>query len=65
MPAWRGALSPVYAATMDVPGNSYTGPHGRSELYGWPAPARRSRRAEDPELARALWQRSEELVALP
>jgi len=63
MPTWRGALCTVYAATMDVPGNSYIGPHGRTELWGWPGPARRSRRAEDPVLARALWERSCELVA--
>lgn len=64
MPTWRGALNTVYAATMDVPGGSYTGPHGRTELYGWPAPAKRSRSAEDADLARALWDRSAELVGL-
>lgn len=64
MPAWRGALCTVYAATMDVPGGSYIGPHGRTELWGWPAPARRSRSAQDPDLARALWERSEQLVRL-
>lgn len=61
MPAWRGALPTVYAATMDVPGNSYLGPHGRFELHGWPAPAHRSPDAEDGELARDLWRVSEEL----
>ncbi|WP_408899425.1 oxidoreductase [Nocardioides sp. R1-1] len=58
MPAWRGALCTVYAATMDVEGGAYVGPHGRTELWGWPAPARMSRRAEDEVLARALWERS-------
>ncbi|GAA3683445.1 oxidoreductase [Nocardioides ginsengisoli] len=58
MPAWRGALCTVYAATMDVPGGTYIGPHGRTELWGWPAPARMSRKADDEVLARALWDRS-------
>lgn len=63
MPAWRGALCSVYAATMDLPGGTYIGPHGRTELWGWPAPARTSRRVDDEQLARALWERSEELVS--
>jgi NAD(P)-dependent dehydrogenase (short-subunit alcohol dehydrogenase family) len=62
MPAWRGALCTVYAATMDVPGGTYIGPHGRTELWGWPAPARMSRKADDEVLARALWDRSVELT---
>lgn len=62
MPAWRGALCTVYAATMDVEGGAYIGPHGRTELWGWPAPARMSRRAQDEVLARALWERSVELT---
>lgn len=61
MPAWRGALCTVYAATMDVPGDTYIGPHGRLELHGWPAPARRSKAASDPVLARRLWEVSEKL----
>ncbi|WP_278255783.1 hypothetical protein [Nocardioides convexus] len=34
MPAWRGALCTVYAATTDVPGGTYVGPHGRTEPVG-------------------------------
>ena len=64
MPPWRGALNPVYAATMDVPGGSYIGPHGRTELWGWPAPARMSPVVEDEALARRLWQRSVELTGV-
>lgn len=63
MPAWRGALCTVYAATMDVPGGTYVGPHGRTELWGWPAPARMSPKVEDEKLARALWETSEDLVS--
>ncbi len=67
MPAWRGALCTVYAATMDIPGDTYIGPHGRLELHGWPSAARRSKAAEDPVLARRLWEESEKLsgVAFP
>lgn len=61
MPAWRGALCTVYAATMDVPSGTYIGPHGVTELWGWPAPARMSRKADDAALAQALWERSVEL----
>lgn len=61
MPAWRGALTTVYAATMDVPGNSYIGPHGLREMQGWPVSVGRSRQASDPDLAKALWAKSEEL----
>lgn len=64
MPAWRGALCSVYAATMEIDGGTYIGPHGRSELWGWPATARRSPKAEDEVLARALWQRSVELTGV-
>ncbi len=61
MPGWRGALTTVYAATMDVPGNTYIGPDGPREMTGWPVSVGRSRAASDPALARALWDRSEEL----
>ncbi|HET9422194.1 MAG TPA: oxidoreductase [Nocardioides sp.] len=61
MPGWRGALTTVYAATMDLPGNSYIGPHGLREMAGWPVSVGRSRAASDPDLAKALWARSEEL----
>ncbi len=61
MPGWRGALTTVYAATMDLPGNTYIGPHGLREMAGWPVSVGRSRAASDPDLAKALWARSEEL----
>jgi NAD(P)-dependent dehydrogenase (short-subunit alcohol dehydrogenase family) len=62
MPAWQGALTAVYAATMDLPGNSYVGPHGPGEMLGWPTLVGRSPAASDPELAKALWSRSEALT---
>jgi NAD(P)-dependent dehydrogenase (short-subunit alcohol dehydrogenase family) len=61
MPTWRGALITVHAATTDVPGGSYIGPHGRLEMHGWPTTVGRSRAARDPDLARRLWEASEKL----
>lgn len=58
MPAWRGALPTLYAATMDVPGNSYVGPDGLKEFFGWPTLVGRSPHASDPHLARACWDAS-------
>jgi NAD(P)-dependent dehydrogenase (short-subunit alcohol dehydrogenase family) len=67
MPPWQGALPTLYAATMDVPGNTYLGPHRLREMVGWPTPVGRSERALDPDLAKALWAESERLsgVAFP
>lgn len=64
MPTWKGALTTLYAATMDVPGNTFIGPGGRLEMRGWPTGVGRSQAACDPELARGLWQRSEELTGV-
>jgi NAD(P)-dependent dehydrogenase (short-subunit alcohol dehydrogenase family) len=61
MKPWQGALPVLYAATMDVPGNTYVGPHRWRELNGWPTGVGRSQRALDPELAAALWAESERL----
>jgi NAD(P)-dependent dehydrogenase (short-subunit alcohol dehydrogenase family) len=58
MPAWRGALPTLYAATMDVPGNSYVGPAGFKEFFGWPTLVGRSAAASDPALAAACWDAS-------
>ena len=60
----QGAMSTLYAATMDVPGNTYLGPHRLREMNGWPVGVGRSRGAIDPELARACWAASEELSAV-
>jgi len=57
----QGALPTLYAATMDVPGNTYLGPHRLREMRGWPVGVGRSQRAIDPDLAKAAWARSEEL----
>ncbi|MGA8846296.1 MAG: oxidoreductase [Nocardioides sp.] len=57
----RGALPTLWAATLDVPGNTYLGPDRLREMRGLPVAVGRSRTAMDPDLARALWSRSEEL----
>lgn len=64
MPVRKGALTTLYAATMDVPGNTFIGPDGFMEMRGWPTEVGRSPRAQDAELARRLWERSEELTGV-
>jgi hypothetical protein len=47
---------------MDLPGNSYVGPHGPGEMLGWPTLVGRSAEASDPEIGKLLWTRSEALT---
>jgi NAD(P)-dependent dehydrogenase (short-subunit alcohol dehydrogenase family) len=65
--AEMGALPTLYAATQDVPGNSYLGPDGFQEQRGHPTLIGRSGAARDTETAEKLWTLSEELtgVAFP
>jgi NAD(P)-dependent dehydrogenase (short-subunit alcohol dehydrogenase family) len=60
--AAAGALPTLYAATQDLPGNTYAGP--RNGLRGAPAPCSRSKAADDEETARRLWQVSETLTGV-
>ena len=64
MPPAKGALTTLYAATMDLPGNSYIGPGGFRELLGWPTGVGRSSEALDPDLARRLWEASEQMTGV-
>lgn len=62
-PAERGVLPELYAATVDLPGGSYVGPDGPGELTGFPTLVGSSRAARDRDVAAALWDRCQELVA--
>ncbi|HEY6887720.1 MAG TPA: oxidoreductase [Solirubrobacter sp.] len=57
-----GAEPTLFAATADVPGNSYAGPDGRFEMRGHPTLVSRSAAATDEETARKLWNLSENLT---
>ena len=59
-----GALPTLYAATQDIPGDSYVGPDGFQEQRGHPTRVGRSDAASDTETARRLWERSEELTGV-
>jgi NAD(P)-dependent dehydrogenase (short-subunit alcohol dehydrogenase family) len=59
-----GALPTLYAAVGDIPGNSFAGPSG---FLGWRGGARlvkRSAAAKDMDVARRLWEASEQLTAV-
>jgi NAD(P)-dependent dehydrogenase (short-subunit alcohol dehydrogenase family) len=58
----EGALPTLFAAFADVPGNSFAGPGGFREVRGAPRLVGRSKRAWDGDVARRLWQASEELT---
>jgi NAD(P)-dependent dehydrogenase (short-subunit alcohol dehydrogenase family) len=55
-----GARQTLYAASQDLPGNTFVGP--RFGYVGRTQPVGRSRRAQDPATATALWKLSEQLT---
>jgi NAD(P)-dependent dehydrogenase (short-subunit alcohol dehydrogenase family) len=57
-----GALPTLYAAVADVPGDSFAGPSGFMEQRGAPKLVGRSAAARDADVARRLWDVSEELT---
>ena len=59
-----GALSTLYAATQDLPGDSYVGPDGLWGMRGHPTLVSRSDAARDPQAARRLWEESERLTGV-
>ena len=59
-----GALPTLYAATADVPGNSFAGPGGFMEQRGAPKLVGRSGAAKDMDVARRLWDVSEQLTGV-
>jgi NAD(P)-dependent dehydrogenase (short-subunit alcohol dehydrogenase family) len=62
--AAQGAWPTLYATVADIPGNSFAGPGGFQEQRGHPKLVGRSARAKDANMARALWERSEELTGV-
>lgn len=61
----QGALPTLFAATQDLPGASYVGPDGRSEMHGHPTLVGRSAKASDVTTAQRLWTASEKLTGVP
>lgn len=59
-----GALPTLFAATADVPGDTFAGPSERGGARGNPTPVGRSEAAEDEVTAGRLWQLSEELTGV-
>ncbi|MER6529078.1 oxidoreductase [Streptomyces sp. NPDC001508] len=60
----EGALPVLYAATGDVPGDSFTGPKHWMHMRGGAELIGRSKTAQDSELARRLWDASEKLTGV-
>jgi NAD(P)-dependent dehydrogenase (short-subunit alcohol dehydrogenase family) len=60
----KGALPTLYAATQDLPGDSFVGPDGFQEQRGHPTLVGRSAAAQDHEMARKLWMLSETLTGV-
>jgi hypothetical protein len=60
-----GALPTLFAATApDLPGGSFAGPTGLAGQRGYPALVDSSKGSKDPEVARRLWEVSEELTGV-
>jgi NAD(P)-dependent dehydrogenase (short-subunit alcohol dehydrogenase family) len=59
-----GALPTLYAAVAEVPGNSFAGPGGFMEQRGAPKLVNRSSAAWDMDVARRLWDVSEQLTGV-
>ncbi len=63
--AEMGALPLLYAATAPgLPGGSYVGPDGMGEMRGHPVIVRATKRANDENAARRLWEISERLTGV-
>jgi NAD(P)-dependent dehydrogenase (short-subunit alcohol dehydrogenase family) len=62
--AEHGALPVLYAAVADIPGDSFAGPSHLAHMRGAPELIGRSAAAQDPDLARRLWDVSEQLTGV-
>jgi NAD(P)-dependent dehydrogenase (short-subunit alcohol dehydrogenase family) len=61
----HGALPTLFAATQDLPGNSYVGPDGPGGIKGHPKLGRPSRAARHGGNAAELWRATAALTELP
>jgi NAD(P)-dependent dehydrogenase (short-subunit alcohol dehydrogenase family) len=59
-----GALPTLFAATEDLPGASFVGPDGFGEQRGHPTLVGRTAAASDVDMARRLWDASEQLTGV-
>jgi NAD(P)-dependent dehydrogenase (short-subunit alcohol dehydrogenase family) len=59
-----GALPTLYAAVADIPGNSFAAPGGFMEQRGAPKLVGRTKAAQDTDVARRLWDVSEQLTGV-
>lgn len=63
MPSWKGALPTLRAACdSNTINDDYYGPAGITEMNGFPVKVARSQRANDTDIARKLWDVSEQLT---
>ena len=59
-----GALPTLFAALAPIPGNSYAGPGGFMQMRGAPTLVGRTSAARDMDVARRLWDVSEQLTGV-
>lgn len=59
-----GALPVLYAATADIADGAFIGPEHLLHMRGGAQPIGRSKQAQDPALARRLWDLSEQLTGI-
>lgn len=57
-----GALSILFAATQDIPGNSYVGPRGLASMKGHPRVGRPAKSGLDASTASKLWSQTAQLT---
>lgn len=58
----KGALPQIWAAVGEAQGSDYFGPTGIAEMKGKPGKVKAKPHAHDQEVARKLWEVSEELI---
>ena len=62
--AAQGAWPSLFGITEDIPSDSFVGPGGLFQSKGYPKLVSRSKGAKDVEVARKLWEISEELTGI-